>query len=185
MPTSYIAFLVVLALAVLVPVGIMLMAPHRVRERALKQAVRQISKDTLHDLVVPDGIDGEIQIDSLLLTQHGLLVLEIRRVDGKVFGGERLDNWTALADKKRVSFANPIVLMQQRVVALRSQFKNIPVEGRVVFAGNVTLSSDLPAVVTTVAGLREEFAPQQGRADGAQIDAFYSQWDELRRSSAA
>ncbi len=182
---THIALVIVAALVVIVPAAVFLMAPHRRRERALNKTVRQISKDTLRNLVVPDGVEGEIHIDSLLLTPRGLLVLEIKRVEGTVFGGERLDNWTAIDSRRRVTFANPIALMRKRVIALREQYAEMPVDGRVVFVGDVKLSSDLPACVTTVTGLREEFAQSGGRADGVLIDAFYPKWDELRRSRAA
>ncbi len=185
MPVTYTAFAVALVVAAVLVAIVFLMAPHRRRERLLRRTIRQISKDRLHDLVVPDGVEGEIQIDTVLLTAHGLLVLEIKRVDGKVFGGDRLDAWTAIAKERRVRFTNPVALMQKRVIALRALFRDVPVDGRVVFVGDVELGGDLPAQVTTVAGLRDEFAAGPAPQTGTQVDAWYPQWDELRRSSAA
>lgn len=162
------------------------LTPARRRERALRKTLRAIGHDALTGVVIPDGVDGEIQIDNLLLTPRGFLVLEIKRVDGTVFGGERLEQWTALSKNRRVVFANPLALLHQRLIALQTFFdRGVPVEGCVVLVGDVTLGADLPANVTTPEGLREAYAPARQSADRDALAAFAPHWDTLRRSAAA
>ena len=162
-----------------------MMRPQRRQERALRRTIRHISLDILHDIVVPDGVDGEVQIDTLLLTQRGWLILEIKHADGKLFGGERMDNWTALSTRRRITFANPLPVLRRREVALMTLFKDVPVHGRVVFAGDVELGADLPASVTTVPQLYEEFPRVRGRSDQAPAGVMTERWDELRRMATA
>ncbi|MEO1574426.1 MAG: nuclease-related domain-containing protein, partial [Pseudomonadota bacterium] len=112
------------------------LAPARRHERALRKAIRRISHDTLVERIIPDGLDGEIQIDLVALTPKGLLVLEVRHAHGTVYGATSLDQWTALTPTTRMAFDNPLVLMNQRVIALRGLFgDDVPVDGRVVLVG--------------------------------------------------
>lgn len=163
----------------------LLFQPQRRQDRALKRTIRHISRDILHDIVVPDGVDGEVQIDTLLLTERGWLILEIKHAEGKLFGGERMDNWTALSARRRITFANPLPVLRRREVALTTLFKDVPVHGRVVFVGEVELGADLPDSVTTVARLYDEFPRVRGRAPGQPDGVLNQRWDELRRIGAA
>lgn len=152
----------------------------RRHERALRKALRRIGLATLVDRVIPDGVDGEIQIDLIVLTTKGLLVLEVKRVEGTVFGAASVDQWTALTPTRRIAFENPLELMHRRIIALKGMLgEDVPVEGRVVLVGEVTLGADLPDVVTTPATLIETFDPTSGKVDAS---PYFSQWDQLRQT---
>lgn len=156
--------------------------PARRHERALRSAIRRISHDTLVERVIPDGLDGEIQIDLVALTAKGLLVLEVRRAHGTVYGATSLDQWTALTPTSRMAFDNPLVLMNQRVIALRGLFgDDVPVDGRVVLVGQVQLGADLPSTVVTPQGLVDEFGAQ-GPNSGS---VYTAQWETLRQCALA
>ena len=79
--------------------------------RKLSRVVRAIGSDSLVDVIIPDGMGGEIQLDHLLLTSGGLLLLELKDVDGTVFAGDTLDEWTALQGQTRTTFLNPIPVL--------------------------------------------------------------------------
>jgi len=44
----------------------------------LKRVLGEISHDRIDGLLIPNGDDGEIQIDHLLLTSQGLLIVDIK-----------------------------------------------------------------------------------------------------------
>lgn len=160
--------------------------PARRYDRALAKALRRIGPETLRNRVIPDGLDGEIQIDLIALTKHGLLVLEVRHANGTVFGGQSLDQWTALTPRSRVAFDNPLELLNRRLVALRAMFGDeVPVLGRVVLVGDVTLGADLPESVTTPQGLMQEFSSQTPRPAANETMAYAAQWERLRREAIA
>lgn len=157
--------------------------PARRHERALRKALRVIGHDTLVDRVIPDGVDGEIQIDLIVLTGAGLLVLEVKRVEGTVFGAASMDQWTALTPHRRIAFENPLELMHRRIIALKARLgDDVPVEGRVVLVGDVTLGADLPDVVTTPETLAESYAATAGKAD---TSPYYNHWTQLSQEAAA
>ena len=159
------------------------LAPARRHERALRRAIRRISHDTLAERVIPDGVDGEIQIDLVALIPKGLLVLEVRHAHGTVYGATSLDQWTALTPTSRIAFDNPLALLNRRVIALRALFgEDVPVLGRVVLVGDVQLGADLPETVVTPQGLLDEFG--LGAQDRGGV-AYAAQWEHLRGQAAA
>lgn len=183
---SVLIVLAIVAVILVAGLAFVWFQPDRRRERELRKTLRLIGAETLTHVVVPDGVDGEIQIDLVALTSRGLLVLEVKRVEGTVFGGVSVDSWTALTPSSRVAFNNPLDLLGRRMVALRTLFgDDVPVDGRVVLVGNVKLGADLPPTVTTPATLLAEFAPAARRPDRAQVSAFYPHWDRLRRQATA
>lgn len=146
----------------------------------LKRSISKISRDSLSDIVIPDGIDGEIQIEQLLLTDHGLLVLDIKEIRGRLFGGDNMDDWTVIDQSQRFTFANPVGPMRERVIAIRTLLKDVPVQGRVVIIGDAQFSEGLPECVVSVTALQDEFAPEDKHTKTA-VNAFYPYWDRLRQ----
>src|ERR1700743_983508 len=79
----------------------------------------RVSSDRLGgDVVVPDGVGGFVPVDALVLRDRKLYVLDIRDVEGAVFGSEKMDIWTAMG-KRRHQFNNPIRPMHDRLAAVK------------------------------------------------------------------
>ena len=45
-----------------------------------------VAFERIDNLIVPNADEGEIQIDHLLLTANGLLIVDVKSVTGNVFG---------------------------------------------------------------------------------------------------
>lgn len=147
--------------------------------RQLKRTIKKISDDAMVDIVVPDGLDGEIQLDYLLLTHQGLLVLDIKHVTGRLYGGDNMDEWTVIDRGQRFTFGNPAGPLRERVIAIKTLLSDVPVDGRVVVLGDVTFATGVPDCVVSLQGLQDEFTPAQKPARGTVSD-FLSSWDRLR-----
>ena len=76
----------------------------------------------------------------MLLTQRGLLVVDLLDHPGAVFGGDQMIEWTVIGKKRRFTFANPQHALYDRMAAVRQLTGDVPVDGRVLF----TLRSDFP-----------------------------------------
>ena len=85
------------------------------------------------NVMVPDGMDGHFHIDFLLLTQRGILIVDLRRVGGNIFGGDQMSEWAVMTRNRRFSFANPQQALYDRLAAVRMLAGDAPVEGRIVF----------------------------------------------------
>ena len=56
---------------------------HRRRhDRSVEEVVRSISFEYMSNVVIPKADDGEIHLDHVLLTAEGLLIVEVKDVQG-------------------------------------------------------------------------------------------------------
>ena len=129
-------------LAVLLPMAFL--ASRRRRRHELEQLLRKMAWDRIEDVIIPDEVDGEIQLDLVLLVTGGILVLEVRRVAGTLFWGDQLENWTLLDGPRRTVLRNPLPALSARIHAVEALAPTAPVEGRVLLAGPVTISGGAP-----------------------------------------
>ena len=104
----------------------------------------------IRDVVIPDGMDGHIQIDNVLRTAAGFVVVDVVRVSGAVFGGATIDEWTVMAGGRSHKFRNPVAPNNARVLAVRQLVPGVPVHGLVVLLGQVSFPKGTPARTVTL-----------------------------------
>jgi hypothetical protein len=80
-------------------------------ERQIHRMLESLGVKYLHDIILPDGIEGYTYIDYLLLTPNGIVVLDINFSEGHIFGGESVDQWTQVVNNKTYKFNNPLQKM--------------------------------------------------------------------------
>ncbi len=94
--------------------------------------------------------DGTTQIDHIFVTRFGIFVVETKNMKGWIFGGENQAQWTQTLFKKAFKFQNPLRQNYKHVKALESALDVSPetIHSVVVFVGNITFKSPMPANVT-------------------------------------
>ena len=147
----------------------------------LKKLLRVVSSDTLADFVIPNGMGGEIHIDHLLLTPHGLMLLETKDMQGAVFAGDRMDTWSATLKGVRLTFDNPIPMLQDRAAAVSLLAPGVPIESRVLFVNDVTFPKGHPSIVSTVPALLEEY----DNAELGEPQDFSAHWQAIKAAAVA
>lgn len=152
-PPWMLVVLAILALALGVLLGVVLVR----RRRGLDGLLRRIAWARLEDVVIPDAVDGEIHLDLVLLTPRGILVLDVRRVHGTLFWGERLERWTVLDGARRKSLANPMPGLRARRHAVHAIAPRVPVDGRVLLVGQPRFSGAAPPGVILVEDLAVDY----------------------------
>lgn len=150
------------------------------RRRARLRAVEAIAYDSLRDVVVPDGNEGELHVDFLLLTARGLLVVDLREVRGTVFGAESMNEWVVMDGVRRSTLSNPLGPLYDRVAAVRQLAGETPVEGRVVFSGGGRFAKGRPPYVTMLESLAAEFPAADRAAGSAAADAWRAAWERVK-----
>ncbi|NNG13948.1 MAG: NERD domain-containing protein, partial [Gammaproteobacteria bacterium] len=118
--------------------------------RQVNKLIRDLSRSELHHILVPDAVDGEVWLDYLLLTDGGLLVLDIRDYTGNLFGGESINEWTQLIGVKSYKFNNPLLELPARIQAVQALVGDIPVTGQVVFTHRGQFQKGVPVGVCMV-----------------------------------
>ncbi len=183
-PNAAMVAAIVVASAASVFALIWLFRRHRSAPRQIHRLIRSISLEALIDVVIPDGMSGEIHIDHLLLTPRGLLLLEFKDLHGAVFAGDKLDLWSAGTPGSRFTFENPLPHMQERAAAVACLAPGIPIEFRVVFTGAATFPKGHPDTVTTLDALLSEYQPVRANRDRAQLGEIASQWERVKAAAA-
>jgi len=155
----------------------------RGRGSELDRALNEIAYERIEGLVIPSADEGEIQIDQVLLTTSGLLILEIKEAQGNVFGGDKLQDWTVISSERRYTFPNPQPGLYDRIAAVRQIVRQVPVEGRVLFLGGAEFTKGTPSLVCDLEGLVAEFGETDKKAASFKIEAFRPHWELIRRAA--
>lgn len=149
----------------------------------LQRILGEISHDRIDSMVIPNGDDGEIQIDHLLLTSQGLLIVDIKDAAGKVFGSDKMTEWTVISDDRRYTFPNPQEALYDRVAAVRHIVRQVPVEGRILFLDGAEFTKGTPSLVSNLDELLAEFGEPDKAAAKFKIEAFKPHWDLVRKAA--
>ena len=102
-------------------------------QRQINKFIKDLSREKLENILIPDSVNGEIWIDCVLLTDGGIIVFDIRDYIGRLFGGENINEWTQMIGVKSHKFPNPLVEMPARINAVQEIVGDVPVIGHVVF----------------------------------------------------
>lgn len=155
----------------------------RRRGGGLEHALSEISFDRIDGLVIPSADEGEILIDYLLLTSHGLLILDVKDVKGTVFGGDKIQDWTVINDERRYTFSNPQPSLYDRIAAVRQIVRQVPVAGRILFLDGAKFTKGTPEMVSSLSALVSEFGEPDKKAAKFKIEAFTPHWELIRKKA--
>lgn len=107
----------------------------------------------IHNVTLPTP-DGTTQIDHIFVSRFGIFVVETKNMKGWIFGSESQAQWTQKIFKKSFKFQSPLRQNYKHVKALEAAL-DVPSEAIhsvVVFAGESTFKSPMPANVTRGGG---------------------------------
>lgn len=149
----------------------------------LKRILGEISHDRIDGLLIPNGDDGEIQIDHLMLTSQGLLIVDIKDATGTVFGSDKMQEWTVISEERRYTFSNPQAALYDRIAAVRHIVRQVPVAGRILFLDGAVFTKGVPSLVSDLDQLLDEFGEVDKSAAKFKIEAFKPHWDLLRKAA--
>jgi Nuclease-related domain len=148
--------------------------------KALHAAVTAGASDHLVAALVPDGMGGGFHVDFVLLTLRGVVVIDLRDVQGNIFGGDQMAEWTVMDGARRFTFTNPQSALYDRIAAVRAVTGDVPVEGRIVFTRRGRFPKGLPKWTLMLDGLRAEFPVNEFSAPPENAARFGEAWQRLR-----
>jgi len=97
---------------------------------------------------------GTTQVDHIFVSRFGIFVVETKNMQGWIFGSERQAQWSQKIYKKTFKFQNPLRQNYKHVKALEALL-DVPadtIHSVVVFAGNSTFKTPMPANITKEGG---------------------------------
>ena len=120
---------------------------HWYLERQIARAARRLGARCMKNILLPDGLGGEILIDYVVLAREAILVVSVKRFDGLIFGGTRTDQWTQVIKNRSYKFSNPDPYLRQQVSAVRLITPDVTVTGRHLFTSGARFPKDKPPSV--------------------------------------
>lgn len=159
--------------------GYMQWRAYRVR-KAIDASISSVAYEMLKNVLLPNGSGGQIHIHYLLLTQHGLLVIDLLDHAGAVFGGDQMLEWTVIGKKRRFTFPNPQHALYDRMAAVRLLTDEVPVDGRVLFTTRSEFPKGKPRYVVRIDELTADF-PSVDTARGNITAAFDDVWRNVKK----
>ena len=148
----------------------------------LKKVLTEIGHERIDALLIPNGDEGEIQIDHLILTSRGLLIIDIKEAVGTVFGSDKMQEWAVISKDRRYTFPNPQAALYDRIAAVRHIVRQVPVAGRILFLDGAEFTKGVPSLVSNLDELLEEFGEQDKDVAKVKVDAFKPHWDLIRKA---
>lgn len=112
------------------------------RQLVLKLLKAKFPAQTIfHDLYIKNKFGNYSQIDLVLATKVGIIVFEVKKYSGWIFGNGIHSKWTQVLayGKEKYYFYNPILQNKKHIEELKAQqtdFQNIPFFSVVVFFGD-------------------------------------------------
>ena len=115
---------------------------------------------SFHNVTLRTPNGGTTQIDHIFVSCYGIFVVETKNMKGCISGGKHESPWTQQFPKQSFKFQNPLhqnfkhvkALEAVLVKALGAVFPAEAIHSVVVFAGDNTFKSAMPANVTRVKG---------------------------------
>jgi hypothetical protein len=153
------------------------------KARRLKKVFAAIAHDRIDHMIIPSADEGEIQIDHLLLTAEGVLIVDIKDVSGAVFGSDKMQEWSVISNDRRFTFPNPQNGLYDRIAAVRQIVRQVPVSGRILFLEDAEFKKGIPDLVCTLESMLAEFSENDTSVGKSKIEAFKPQWELIREKA--
>ncbi len=111
----------------------------------------------LNNITIPVE-DGTTQIDHILLSRHGIFVIETKHYSGWIFANPRSATWSQVRFRRKSRFQNPIRQNYKHLQVIKSILHFIPPEhihSLVVFTGDAQFKTEKPQGVLHLAELAD------------------------------
>jgi len=125
-----------------------------VGEYKLSHLLKNVGSESLHNVTIPDGMDGKIFIENLILLPNKILLLGVKKYRGLIFAAEKIDLWTQVIGNKSYKFENPLRQLESAVLALNSQIENAKITEKVLFINGSEFPKGKPEKVISIADLK-------------------------------
>jgi hypothetical protein len=148
----------------------------------MDSTIRSVAHDVLQNVLIPNGMDEHVYLPYLLLTERGLVVLDLIERPGSIFGGDQMISWTSIGKKRRYTFPNPQHTLYDRMAAVRLLAGNTPVDGRIVFTQRSEFPKGKPKYVLRVDELVTQFSVVDRNRDNI-VAAFGNVWQNIKKNA--
>jgi hypothetical protein len=84
-------------------------------------------------VVFSDGLDGEFEINRLVMLHDSILLIAFRPYSGNIYCADSISEWTQVLGKKSYKFKNPLFELENQVSAIRNYLGEVSIRGVLIF----------------------------------------------------
>lgn len=157
-PRKLPAVLFVAAGLLLIAAVYVLKAPALRRLRAesrFDRFFRKAGMDSFANIQLNVGPRSQIEIDRLVKTPAGILVIGEERLSGSITGIANSDVWSMVSGKKSIEIVNPLQRVERAAGIVQEVVGPVPVFPRVLYIGQARFVNGTPATVRSLASFRQ------------------------------
>ena len=147
-----------------------------IKEQQINRGVKRFGVAVIRNIALPDGMDGRVLIENIVLTAEGIYILPIKRYCGIIFAADSIESWTQVVGKRSYKFPNPFAELETYVMAVRNILPNVKVEGRILVTSDATFPKGKPDRVIPINKMTEALTVEKGEVSNQLMDA----WDKLK-----
>ena len=145
--------------------------------RKVNRMVRKISSDYFKDISLDLGGDQYAFFDYLLLSQQGIVALEIKNFSGHIYGAHGINEWTQIIERKSYKFSNPFFDLEQKIDLLKQVVPDQEINGIIIFTEQADFPKGRPDNVMRVSECLGQFGKvTKGHASSAYLPG----WNHLK-----
>lgn len=148
-------------------------------ERSLKRTINTLGKKSIQDAMLPDGIDGFVFVDHILLLPAGIFMFNLKNMPGYVFGAMKMDQWTQMLNNKSNYFRNPLYDLGEALRVVRAHLPDTRVEGQVVFWQTAKFPKGMPENVCMLSQLPEVLEQFQQEDEAEEVEQAWGKLVDL------
>jgi len=148
-------------------------------EHQMHTILKPYAREEIKNIIIPDGIGGLLEIEHLILTDHGLLLIETYPMSGNLFGAETIDQWSQIVEGRSYKFANPLRHIRTSRQALKALSPNTAIFCRIIFNANSVFPKGKPDEVSVVNSLADDMVFIKGEPPATV--ASQQAWDKIMR----
>ena len=170
----------------LIPVGILLLLfiifYKRIKswyqEYCLRKTIRQFGHEVLRDVIMPDGMDGTVFIENLVLTPREIMIISLGHYKGVVFAAESIDVWTQVVRNRSYRFPNPLHKLEQDTAAVRAHLPKENISSFIMYAKGVEFPKGKPDNVLSIDEAKSRFSKKENVEIKSEL---LSAWEDLKQ----
>ena len=167
-------------LVILLGLGLILLYRWVAKDRYLKKVnrmVRKISSDYFKDISLDLGGDQYAFFDYLLLSQQGIVALEIKNFSGHIYAAHGINEWTQIIERKSYKFSNPFFDLEQKIDLLKQVVPDQEINGIILFTEQADFPKGRP---DNVIRINECFGLFGKATKGNTPSSYLSGWNHLK-----
>ena len=149
----------------------------RFREWRIQRCLNRIGVEQIRNLACADGLEGEYNIERLVLTPEAILLITYKPFVGNIYCAERISEWTQVIGQKSFKFTNPLFEIDNQITALQLAIGKVPLRGYLFFSHSAVFPKGHPESVMQPNSIPAAF--QRGHEQPIKQDILEA-WEQLK-----